>query len=69
MAGSLSKGRLWRHDPLERPTRFGDALVSCEGSLSLVDLPRPAAELGEVDETRAPDEGVPVGPLGTMALF
>ncbi|MGW1539754.1 hypothetical protein ACWCPM_05675 [Streptomyces sp. NPDC002309] len=66
VAGRPGKGRLWRHDPTERPELFGDALVSCSGSLEIVHLPAPAQlELVEADEP----EAEPVGPLGTMALF
>jgi hypothetical protein len=67
VAGAPSKGRLWRHDPPERPARFGDALVSCDGSLDIVDLPAPGAQLEFVEVPD--DEGEAVGPLGTMALF
>ncbi|MYR59601.1 hypothetical protein GTY54_26320 [Streptomyces sp. SID625] len=69
VAGRPSKGRLWRHDPTERPELFGDALVSCAGSLEIVDLPTPGAQLEfvEVDDTEAAE--VVDGPLGTMALF
>ncbi|MFI2434659.1 hypothetical protein [Streptomyces sp. NPDC018693] len=45
VAGRPTKGRLWRHDPTERPEIFGDALVSCAGSLAIVDLPRPGEQL------------------------
>lgn len=67
VAGRPKKGRLWRHDPTERPELFGDALVSCAGSLEIVDLPSPVQlEFEEPDEL-AKEE--PVGPLGTMAMF
>ncbi|PSK57970.1 hypothetical protein B0E38_01815 [Streptomyces sp. 111WW2] len=70
VAGAPSKGRLWRHDPPERPARFGDALVSCDGSLDIVDLPVPGVQL-ELGAAEAAEvvEDEPVGPLGTMALF
>ena len=45
VAGSPGKGRLWRHDPPDRRARYGDSLVSCPGSLAVVDLPRPALQL------------------------
>ncbi|MET7921841.1 hypothetical protein ABZU45_39865 [Streptomyces avermitilis] len=54
---------------MERPEVFGDAVVSCEGSLAIVDLLGPGAQMEfmEFDEPAAEEE--PVGPLGTMALF
>ncbi|MER5699475.1 hypothetical protein ACWDBO_48885 [Streptomyces mirabilis] len=59
-----------RHDPTERPELFGDALVSCAGSLEIVDLPGPGAQMEfvEVDEGDQPEEA-PAGPLGTLAMF
>jgi hypothetical protein len=45
VAGKPGKGRVWRHDPTERPSEFGDVLVSCSGSLETVDLPRPGEQL------------------------
>ncbi|MET7606396.1 hypothetical protein [Streptomyces avermitilis] len=67
VAGRPGKGRLWRHDPMERPELFGDALVSCAGSLEIVDLTGPGAqmELVEVDADDQPEEA----PLGTLAMF
>jgi hypothetical protein len=62
---------LWRHDPTERPELFGDALVSCSGSLEIVDLPAPGVQL-EFDEDNGLEPELvqePVGPLGTIALF
>lgn len=69
MAGSPAKGRLWRHDPTERPELFGDALVSCAGSLEIVDLPVPGVQLEFTDVDEPQPEAEPVGPMGTMALF
>ncbi|MDX3067152.1 hypothetical protein PV518_34110 [Streptomyces sp. ND04-05B] len=55
VAGRPSKGRVWRHDPPQRSTVHGDALVSCHGSLAIVDLPLPTQQLElAVDET--PDD-------------
>lgn len=45
VAGRPSKGRVWRHDPPQRSGLHGDALVSCPGSLRIVDLPLPARQL------------------------
>ncbi|MFH9014967.1 hypothetical protein ACH4C6_26765 [Streptomyces sp. NPDC017943] len=61
------QGRLWRHDPTERPELFGDALVSCTGLLEIVDLSSPVQL--EFDEPDEPAEVEPMGPLGTLAMF
>ncbi|MFJ9729516.1 hypothetical protein ACIRP3_43005 [Streptomyces sp. NPDC101209] len=55
VAGRLGKCRMWRHDP---PS---SALVSCTGSLSIVDLPLPARQL-ELSEL---DDGLNAVPLLT----
>ncbi|MDQ1018942.1 hypothetical protein [Streptomyces afghaniensis] len=69
VAGRPGKGRLWRHDPTERPELFGDALVSCTGSLEIVDLPTAGVQL-EFDQDDAPEPvAEPAGPLGTLAMF
>ncbi|MGY3199726.1 hypothetical protein [Streptomyces sp. TE5632] len=70
VAGAPAKGRLWRHDPAERPSGFGDALVSCTGSLEIVNLPRPGEQL-EIDLSLEPDadELEPDPQLETIALF
>ncbi|MFD0208918.1 hypothetical protein ACFVH9_07260 [Streptomyces hirsutus] len=70
VAGVPFKGRLWRHGPTERPELFGDALVSCAGSLEIVDLPRSGEQLAldlglEADEL----EGAPPRGIAAMALF
>ncbi|MER6977763.1 hypothetical protein [Streptomyces carpinensis] len=65
VAGSLGKGRLWRHDPPDRRARYGDSLVSCPGSLAIVDLSRPAQQLElEPDEPVQDPDGI-----DTMLLF
>ncbi|MFB0617238.1 hypothetical protein [Streptomyces sp. AGS-58] len=67
VAGRLGKGRIWRHDPPGR----GTDLVSCTGSLAIVDLPQPAEQL-QLDE---PDTDATAGPdrdphgLDTLPLF
>lgn len=68
VAGGPGKGRLWRHDPTVRPEIFGDAHVSCPGSLEIVDLPAPGAQLA-LD--LGLDDGVPDEAPGidTIALF
>jgi hypothetical protein len=45
VAGRFSKGRVWRHDPPDLPHAPGQPLVSCDGSLSVVDLPLPGQQL------------------------
>ncbi|MFF7603226.1 hypothetical protein [Streptomyces mirabilis] len=69
VAGRPGKGRLWRHDPNERSREFGDVLVSCTGSLEIVDLP----VLGEQLRLFAGEEPVDVqnaaDDIESMALF
>lgn len=61
VAGSLSKGRLWRHDPPGLLHAPGEPLVSCDGSLRTVDLPAHGQQLEiDVNEPQVAD---------TMALF
>lgn len=46
VAGSLGRGRVWRHDaPGERRRHADGSLVSCRGSLTVLDLPMPAQQL------------------------
>ncbi|MEU0942428.1 hypothetical protein ABZ379_06470 [Streptomyces canus] len=57
-------------DPTEQPSEFGNVLVSCTGSLAIVDLPRPGEQLAlklGLDDDQA-DEGAEQG-IDTMALF
>lgn len=68
VAGRPGKGRLWRHDPNERPSEFGDVLVSCTGSLEIVDLPRPGEQL-EIDLGLEPVDMEETAGVETMALF
>ncbi|MEU7323402.1 hypothetical protein ABZ682_23050 [Streptomyces griseoviridis] len=71
VAGRPGKGRIWRHDPEERPEMFGDALVSCAGSLAIVDLPTPGAQL-EFEERHEAADGTDTpaaDSLATPALF
>ncbi|MEU0030720.1 hypothetical protein [Streptomyces sp. NPDC006335] len=69
VAGRPKKGRLWRHDPAEQPSEFGNVLVSCTGSLAIVDLPRPGEQLAlnlglDGDEADEAEQGI-----DTLALF
>ncbi|MER7477426.1 hypothetical protein ABTX60_07185 [Streptomyces sp. NPDC126510] len=60
VAGRLGKGRVWRHDPPGR----GTALLSCPGSLAIVDLPLPARQLEfTADETTDEPDSIDTLPL------
>lgn len=61
VAGRLSKGRVWRHDPPAARRAPGRPLVSCAGSLQVVDLPVGQMELPEPDEQHA-DAGAATDP-------
>ncbi|MFB8347931.1 hypothetical protein [Streptomyces niveus] len=63
VAGRLSKGRIWRHDAPDARRDADGHLLSCAGSLEIVDLPYGQMEI-EV-EAEAP---VTV-PDDAMALF
>lgn len=57
VAGRLSKGRIWRHDAPDARRDADGHLLSCAGSLEIVDLPYGQMEI-PVDtpgETPAPD--------------
>ncbi|MER7477420.1 hypothetical protein ABTX60_07155 [Streptomyces sp. NPDC126510] len=64
VAGRLSKGRLWRHDPPEGRNLYDGSLVSCPGSLSIVDLPLPTRQLEFTDEAMED-----AGDADAMSLF
>ncbi|MEV6949995.1 hypothetical protein AB0N07_50640 [Streptomyces sp. NPDC051172] len=66
VAGRPSKGRIWRHDPPGMRSMYGGSLVSCAGSLVIVDLPLPAQQLEFPD---AADELADVDGAEEMALF
>ncbi|MGW2951521.1 hypothetical protein [Streptomyces eurythermus] len=70
VAGRPTKGRLWRHDPTEQASEFGNVLVSCTGSLAIVDLLVPgeqlAIQLGLDDDG---EDGQVERGLDTIALF
>ena len=65
VAGQLSKGRVWRHDPPGLPHAPGQPLVSCDGSLSIVNLPMHGQQL-EID-VQQPESAQEPDQL--MALF
>ncbi|MCX5326290.1 hypothetical protein [Streptomyces sp. NBC_00120] len=69
VSGRLSKGRIWRHDDPGVPRIPGEPLVSCPGSLEIVEMPRPGQQLEfDVPET-APDETAVHDEELSMALF
>ncbi|MFE4957089.1 hypothetical protein ACFRCW_24120 [Streptomyces sp. NPDC056653] len=45
VAGSLSKGRICRHDAPGARRDADGSLISCRGSLEIVDLPMPDQQL------------------------
>lgn len=69
VSGRISKGRLWRHDDHGMLRMPDSPLVSCPGSLTVVDMPLPARQLeidvspGTAAENKEPDVE------RTMALF
>ncbi|MFI1096394.1 hypothetical protein [Streptomyces sp. NPDC020917] len=66
VAGRLNKGRVWRHDPPGQPKVAGGPLVSCGGSLRLVDLPAHGRQL-EIDVDDAAAAGAEAAAL--LPLF
>ncbi|MFF4391454.1 hypothetical protein ACFY0G_32395 [Streptomyces sp. NPDC001552] len=68
VSGRLSKGRLWRHDAPGGHRGPDGLLVSCAGSLSIVDVLLPATQLtfdlGELGGEDPVEE-----PAGEPALF
>jgi hypothetical protein len=58
---------MWRHDVPGQAREPGNALMSCLGSLEIVDLPQFGRQL-ELDETPA-DDAVPVAEGGDPVLF
>lgn len=67
VAGRLSKGRIWRHDPPGQTRTPGRPLVSCAGSLCIVDLPLPGRQM-ELDLSE-PVTAPAAEPEEVMALF
>jgi hypothetical protein len=70
VAGHLSKGRVWRHDPPNQHRAPGDPLVSCDGSLGIVDLPygQTALTIPGLDDAEAGAEDAQA-PVAEPALF
>lgn len=67
MAGSLTKGHLWRHDNPNARRAADGSLVSCDESLSIVDLPEVGRQMEFDIYVPAPDEAPE--PVDEMALF
>ncbi|MFI9026314.1 hypothetical protein [Streptomyces sp. NPDC053560] len=65
--GRISKGRLWRHDDTGVLRIPGEPLVSCPGSLEMIEMPLPARQL-ELDVSELPCADV-VDDEMTAALF
>jgi hypothetical protein len=67
VAGRLTKGRIWRHDPPNQRREPGRPLISCDGSLEIVDLPLPGRQM----EFDIPDADTPAAEEDAeeMALF
>lgn len=63
VAGRLTKGRLWRHDAPGARRAPDGTLVSCAGSLAIVDLPTTGVQLEIHIEVPTPL------PADGMALF
>ncbi|MEV8350805.1 hypothetical protein ACFVTT_27820 [Streptomyces niveus] len=63
VAGRLSKGRIWRHDAPDARRDADGHLLSCAGSLEIVDLPYGQLEI-EIEA-----EGSAMLPDDAMALF
>lgn len=67
MAGSLTKGHLWRHDDAGARRDPAGSLVSCGESLSIVDLPEVGRQMElDLDE---PDTAPATEPGEAFVLF
>lgn len=62
VAGRLSKGRIWRHDAPDARRDAHGHLLSCAGSLEIVDLPYGQMEIAIEEPEAVPEEEA-------MALF
>jgi hypothetical protein len=68
VAGHLSKGRVWRHDPPQH-REPGNPLVSCDGSLTIVDLPYGQMEFPADDAPADPAAPASAPGVEEPALF
>ncbi|WP_435197731.1 hypothetical protein [Streptomyces sioyaensis] len=57
VSGRLSKGRVWRHDEPGMLRVPDEPLVSCPGSLAIVDVPLPGRQLELDIDAAAPVDG------------
>ncbi|MET7898936.1 hypothetical protein [Streptomyces mirabilis] len=69
VAGRPCKGHLWRHDPLQMRSLYGGSLVSCIGSLGVVDLPKPGEQLRLFAVEEPADVQNAADDVESMALF
>ncbi|MFD5788589.1 hypothetical protein ACFWH1_18445 [Streptomyces sp. NPDC127037] len=71
MAGSLTKGHLWRHDDASARRDSSGALVSCSESLSIVALPEIGRQMEfDIDiPDGEPEPEAGAEPTDAMALF
>ncbi|MGA5115056.1 hypothetical protein [Streptomyces sp. NRRL F-5635] len=64
------RSQLWRHDPTKQPDEFGNVLVSCTGSLAIVNLPVPGEQLAlQLGLDADADEDQAERVIDTVALF
>ncbi|MEC3995173.1 hypothetical protein VSR01_17185 [Actinacidiphila sp. DG2A-62] len=67
VAGRLSKGRIWRHDAPDARRDAQGHLLSCAGSLEIVDLPYGQMEIPAVEPEPEPEPDAAAA--DAMALF
>jgi hypothetical protein len=67
VAGRLSKGRIWRHDAPDERRDANGHLLSCAGSLEIVDLPNGQMEFPIAEPEPEPE--LVTAPGDAMALF
>ncbi|WP_433856666.1 hypothetical protein [Streptomyces kronopolitis] len=69
VSGRISKGRIWRHDEPGVLRVPGEPLVSCPGSLEIVEMPLPGRQLEFDTLETVPGEAAAQGEEQPMALF
>ncbi|MFE3378716.1 hypothetical protein [Streptomyces anulatus] len=69
MAGSLTKGHLWRHDDARARRDPDGSLVSCSESLSTVDLPEIGRQMVFDLDVQDPDTAPEPETLDEAVLF
>ncbi|MFF2183855.1 hypothetical protein [Streptomyces sp. NPDC058155] len=64
VAGQMRRGRVWRHDAPGARRDPDGSLVSCPGSLAVVDLPLPGEQpLFDLPETETETEAAEADPV------